>query len=159
MAGIPIRTLQGMQEVGDSQATQLLDRLDARYDTYVAERKAIEHAMAHAAHDGRPTQTRMAAQAAVNGQEVRGAERWTSTPLDAVTDADGRTIDPTCYRLVPPASGIGPVQRVPFVAPDAPSTSDASPRKATSTAPDAGEAYWNLVRAVGVDRSLATDDN
>lgn len=158
MAGIPLRTLAFMAEDGDGQADILCSRLEARYDTYDHERRMVEYLMAHPAHDGRPTQTQHAASVSVNGQETRGAERWQGTPRAACVGANGRTIDQTCYRLVPPASGIGPVARVPFNPPTETTETDRPARKRT-TVEDAGTDYWRLVRLVGVDTSLAEDDN
>jgi len=127
MAGIPLRTLSYMAQDGDGQADVMCARLEARYDTYSTARREIERAMATIPHDGRPPMALRPADT-VNGQEVRASERWHGTPADAVCGQDGRPIDRQCYRLVPPASGIGPVQRVPF---DVPASGDERPVQRT----------------------------
>lgn len=153
MAGIPLRTLAWMAQDGDGQADVMCARLEARYDTYRQERRAIEHAMQAVSHDGRPPVVLRHADV-VNGQEVRGSDRWQGTPADRVMDSNGRPIDRTCYRLVPPACGIGPVQRIPFVAPEsAPEPSSRPARR--STARDAGADYQRLLRLYGTAEDVA----
>ena len=156
MAGIPLRTLAWMAQDGDGQADVMCSRLEARYDTYATERHNIERAMTTVPHDGRPPIVLRRADM-VNGQEVRGSERWSGTPADRVTDATGRPIDRTCYRLVPPASGIGPVERIPFTPPVEAQDASSAPRKRT-TARDAGEDYQRLLRLYGTadDRAERT---
>jgi hypothetical protein len=136
-----------MAQDGDGQADIMCARLEARYDTYATERRNIERAMTTVPHDGRPPIV-LRRSDMVNGQEVRGSERWSGTPADRVTDAAGRTIDRTCYRLVPPASGIGPVQRIPFIAPETAQDVPSAPAKRT-TARDAGADYQRLLRLYG----------
>ena len=156
MAGIPLRTLAWMAEDGDGQADVMCARLEARYDTYATERREIERAMATVPHDGRPPIVLRSADM-VNRQEVRGSERWSGTPAASVCGEDGRPIDRTCYRLVPPASGIGPVERVPFTPPETAEDASSAPRKRT-TARDAGADYQRLLRLYGTadDRAERT---
>lgn len=156
MAGIPLRTLTWMAQDGDGQADVMCSRLEARYDTYSAERRTIEHCMQTVPHDGRPPMALRAADT-VNGQEVRASERWSGTPAASVCGQDGRPIDRTCYRLVPPACGIGPVQRVPFTPPVEAQDASSAPRKRT-TAKDAGADYQRLLRLYGTadDRAERT---
>lgn len=156
MAGIPLRTLAWMAQDGDGQADVMCARLEARHDTYSTERRTIEHCMQTLPHDGRPPIVLRHADT-VNGQEVRASERWSGTPADAVCGQDGRPIDRQCYRLVPPASGIGPVQRVPFVAPQTAQDGSSAPAKRT-TAHDAAGDYQRLLRLYGTadDRAERT---
>jgi hypothetical protein len=153
MAGIPLRTLAYMAEDGDGQADILCARLDSRYDTYRQERKMIEHCMQTVPHDGRPPIVLRSADT-VNGQEVRGSDRWQGTPADRVTDAHGRPIDRTCYRLVPPACGIGPVERIPFIAPETAQEPSSGPAR-RSTARDAAGDYQRLLRLYGTAEDVA----
>jgi hypothetical protein len=158
MSGIPLRTLAAMALDGDGQADIMCARLDSRYDTYRQERRTIEHCMQTVPHDGRPPIALRAADT-VNGQEVRASERWHGTAADAVTDAAGRPIDRTCYRLVPPASGIGPVQRVPFEAPVSATETPVQRSRALSTADVNRAAMQRLTAALisPADRAALAD--
>jgi hypothetical protein len=152
--GVDVRTLLALSETGWRAAGDILTAYETAYAARRAHTAGIETAMqTEPDRDGRGTYVDPRQRWGVNATETRHTARWHGTPRHAVRDRDGRPVDMTCYRLIPPASGIGPWHRVPF-APVRDVETDETARTSTTRAvavDTAGEYSIRLARfgAVG----------
>lgn len=156
--GVPLRTLTALCETGWRAAGDILTQLETAYAVRTARTASMAMLMlAQSSGDGRGTWMDPRQRWGVNATEVRHSPRWHSTPADAVLDSDGRPIDRTCWRIVAPATGIGPVQRVPFVPPVQTEDTDDTAQHVRTVATDTAGAYAALLAAVGAVGNGETD--
>lgn len=149
--GVPLRTLTALSETGWRAAGDILTALETAYAARRAHTAGMQACMlTEPDRDGRGTYVDPRQRWGVNATETRHTARWHSTPRADLLDSNGRPVDSTCYRLVPPATGIGPMQRVPFVPPVETDETDETARPSTrAVAVDTAGAYAARLAAYG----------
>jgi len=163
MTTLSLRSLQARELIDPRGASadgtsELLTTLERHYAILSNRRAVVASLMQEAPHDGRPPVVsaghRLQGAGVTNGQETRASERWQATPIERLTDWQGEPLDMVCYRLVPAASGIGPMERVPFTPPVTETTAESRARPVAI----GGQTYADRLRTLGADTSLASGD-